>query len=163
MPAIATARAATETMVGMGEASAVHAPDRLWSILGSCVAVVIYDPHQRIGAMGHIVLPSAAGRQGNPAKFADTAVPHLLHLLKQKGASGEGLVAKLAGGARMFGKSALMEVGEGNVQAILHALQAARIRVAGKDVGGSRGRRVTLDCSQGSLLVQVLGNPPLTL
>ncbi len=150
-------------MVGMGQAIAACAPLRLWSILGSCVAVALCDPRRRVSALGHVVLPAASGRTGMPGKFADTAVPHMLHLLREKGVPSQGLVAKIAGGARMFGHSMPLEVGESNIQAIVHALESVDIRVAARDVGGSRGRRITLDCSTGGLLIEVLGSPPLTL
>jgi len=150
-------------MVGMGQAIAACAPDRLWSILGSCVAVALSDPRRRVSALGHVVLPKASGRSGMPAKFADTAVPHMLQLLREKGVSNQGLVAKIVGGAHMFGHSMPMEVGESNVQAIVRALETVGIRVAARDVGGSRGRRITLDCSTGGLLVEIVGSPPVTL
>jgi len=148
-----------ETMVGMGQAFARRAPQRLWSILGSCVAVALCDPKRRVGALSHVVLPSASGRSGSPAKFADTAVPHMLQLLREAGVPGDGLVAKIAGGAKMFGHSMPMEVGENNVQSIVDALQAAGIRVRAMDVGGNKGRRVTLDCTSGELLIEIQGSP----
>ena len=63
----------------------------------------------------------------------------------------------------MFGHSMPMEVGENNVQSIVGALQRAGIRVAAKDVGGNRGRRVTLDCSSGELRIEIFGSPSKTL
>jgi chemotaxis protein CheD len=151
--------AGDEMMVGMGQALARRAPQQLWAILGSCVAVVLCDPKRQVGALCHVVLPSAAGRSGSPAKFADTAVPHMLQLLCDMGIPGGGLVAKIAGGASMFGRAMPMEVGENNTQSIVTALAAAGIRVTGRDVGGNKGRRVTLDCSSGKLLIEVLGSP----
>ena len=152
-----------ETMVGMGQALARRAPERLWSILGSCVAVALCHPKRQVGAMCHVVLPSAVGRSGSPAKFADTAVPHMLQLLREAGVPADGLVAKIAGGANMLGHSMPLEVGASNIQSIIRALQAAGIRIAAQDVGGGKGRRVTFDCSSGELLVQILGSPPKTL
>ena len=143
----------------MGQAFARRAPERLWSILGSCVAVALCDPKRHVGALSHVVLPSASGRSGSPAKFADTAVPHMLQLLREAGVPGDGLVAKIAGGASMFGRSMPLEVGAGNIHSIVGALQAAGIRIAAQDVGGNKGRRVTLDCSSGELLVEILGSP----
>ena len=113
--------------------------------------------------MSHVVLPSASGRSGSPAKFADTAVPHMLQLLREAGVPNDGLVAKIAGGASMFGHCMPLEVGESNIRSIVGALQAAGIRLAARDVGGNKGRRVTLDCSSGDLLVEILGSSPKTL
>jgi chemotaxis protein CheD len=159
MTSSTTPQTEQESMVGMGQALACRAPQRLWSILGSCVAVVLADPKRHAGAMSHVVLPSAAGRSGSPGKFADTAVPHMLQLLREIGVPGEGLVAKIAGGASMFGRAMPMEVGENNVQSIVEALSAAGIRVIGRDVGGNKGRRVSLDCHSGKFLIQTSGSP----
>lgn len=147
----------------MGQAVAARAPDRMWSILGSCVAVALCDPRRKAAALSHVVLPTSSGHTGSPAKFADTAVPHMLDLLRQIGVPGDGLVAKLAGGAKMFGRNMPMDVGESNFQSILHALERAGIRIVGKDVGGTRGRRVALDCASGKFSVQILGSPPVVL
>jgi chemotaxis protein CheD len=147
-----------ETMVGMGQAFARRAPQRLWSILGSCVAVALCDPKRHAGALSHVVLPAASGRNGSPAKFADTAIPHMLQLLRETGIPADGLTAKIAGGASMFGRSLPLEVGASNILSIVGALQAAGIRIAAQDVGGTQGRRVTLDCSSGELLVEILGS-----
>lgn len=150
-------------MVGMGQVAAARTPDRLWSILGSCVALALYHPKRQVGMLSHVVLPFSDGRRGTPGKFADTAVPHMLQLLRAMGVPSDELVAKIAGGACMFGHSMPLEIGENNVRSIVHALEAVSIRIAGKDVGGAKGRRVTLDCSSGGLLVEVLGRPMLTL
>ena len=145
--------------VGMGESAAVRAPAGLTSVLGSCVGVALYHPRQRVGALAHVVLPESAGRAGTPGKFADTAIPHLLELLRAAGAPAAGLVAKIAGGASMFSSGGPLQVGESNVQAVLRALQAAHIAVAAQHVGGSKGRRVHLDAATGTLTVEVVGCP----
>jgi chemotaxis protein CheD len=163
MTASNTIAAGSETMLGMGQARAVRAPDRLWSILGSCVAVVLYDAHGQVGAMSHVVLPSASGRNGVPGKYADTAVPHMLQLLHDMHVPRSGLVAKLAGGAKMFGRPSPLEIGEGNIDAAIAALGAIGIRIAARDVGGTHGRRVVLNCCDGSLRVESLGRPPVIL
>jgi hypothetical protein len=50
--------------------------------LGSCVAIALYDAVARVGALAHILLPDRglARDTGNPARFAETAVPALVLL-----------------------------------------------------------------------------------
>jgi chemotaxis protein CheD len=108
-------------------------------------------------------MPDSAGRAGAPGKFADTAIPRLLELLHELGASAHGLTAKLAGGANMFGTSGPLQIGCANVDAVTKALQAAGIRIAAQDVGGTRGRRVTFDCAGGEMIVESPGQPPRKL
>jgi chemotaxis protein CheD len=162
--AYATLAAAVETTnVGMGQIAVVRKPHRVTSVLGSCVGVALVHSRLGLGALAHVVLPESAGRPGNPGKFADTAVPHLLRELQKLGATPAGVVAKIAGGACMFGVAGPLQIGDLNIQAVLRALAAAGIRVVGKHVGGKAGRRVTLDSANGSLIVESAGCPSETL
>jgi chemotaxis protein CheD len=113
--------------------------------------------------MAHIILPESAGRDGAPGKFADTAVPQMLAVLREQGLPTAGLTAKLAGGANMFNGSGPLQIGDANAKAVAAALQKAGIRVAGQDVGGTHGRRVDFDCANGEMTVQCAGQPTRTL
>jgi chemotaxis protein CheD len=147
------------TSVGMGQIVLGRKADRLSAVLGSCIGLALYHTRLHVGALGHLVLPDSAGRQGCPGKFADTAIPAMLAQLEQAGVPRESLVAKVAGGACMFGKGGPLQIGEANAEAVFQLLRKLGIRVAGRDVGGDKGRRVTLDCSTGQLLVEIVGQP----
>ena len=149
--------------IGMGQVETTKSPGCLKAILGSCVAIVLYHPRQHVGALAHVVLPKSAGQAGAPGKFADTAVPHMLANLKECGVNPSGLVAKLAGGANMFGTSGPLQIGDKNIQAAIEALSASGITVAAQDVGGKTGRRVTLSTATGALTIESAGRPPLII
>ena len=151
------------TLVGMGQTAAGKAPVHFKTVLGSCIGLVLYHPRLKMGAMTHIVLPDSAERGGAPGKFADTAVPHMLQLLKGQGVPLHGLTAKYAGGANMFGGTGPMKIGDANAEAVSRALRIAGIQVAGQEVGGTKGRRVTFDCSTGEMTIAVVGQPERTL
>jgi len=148
-----------QTAVGIGQSVAASEPTRLTTILGSCIAVTMYSPHHRRGMLSHVVLPHSSGDTNHPAKFADTAVPHMLSTLKDQGVKTGNLVAKIAGGACMFGDGKFMQIGDSNVQATLKALGEAGIRVVGQDVGGTLGRRVSFDLTTGSVTIECIGHP----
>jgi len=152
-----------ETLVAMGKIATGQAPERMRSVLGSCIGLALYHPRLQVGAFAHIVLPDSAGRTGSPGKFADTAVPHMITLLERMGATVHGLTAKVAGGANMFNGSGPLQIGTANVEAVARALETAGIRIAAKDVGGTHGRRVTLDCDTGRLIVESAGKTPQVL
>lgn len=151
------------TTVGMGQIMIARKPVCLTAVLGSCVGVGLYHPRIQIGALAHVVLPDSSGRAATPGKFADTAIPHMLQLLERQGVNASGLIAKLAGGACMFGSPGPMQIGEANVKAAIKALEAARVRVAASDVGGTAGRRVRLDCATGAMTVECVGSPVRSL
>jgi chemotaxis protein CheD len=152
-----------DTLVGMGQIAAGGPPQKMKAVVGSCIALSLYHSRLNRGVMAHVVLPDSAGRGGAPGKFADTAVPQMLELLKEFSATASCLTAKLAGGANMFGSSGPLQIGDANVEAVAHALRAAGIRITAQDVGGNRGRRVTFECEGGAMIVESAGQPTKTL
>ncbi len=158
MSSSTTIQPAQKLNVGMGQIVVAEAPASLGSVLGSCIGLALYHPRWKIAALAHIVLPAASGRAAQPGKFADTALPHMLTELSRKGVPRNGLIAKIAGGACMFGNaSGPLQIGDNNIEAVQAILAKESIRVVGKDVGGQAGRRVTLDCSSGELQVEIAG------
>ena len=75
--------------------------ERLITVLGSCVAVTIYDKENQIGGLVHIVLPgrrSFRRPENRNSYYADTGVPLLVEEMIKKGAQRENLVANVIGG-----------------------------------------------------------------
>jgi chemotaxis protein CheD len=151
------------TMVGMGQIVAAAKPANLTAILGSCVGVALYHPRRRVGALAHVVLPNANGRVAPPGKFADSAIPTMVQQLESLGANRAGITVKITGGACMFGTSGPLQIGDANVEAVIKALADAGLRVAAKDTGGVKGRRVAFRVDTGELLVEIIGQPPRVL
>jgi chemotaxis protein CheD len=149
----------------MGQIVVGRAGDVLDAILGSCVGLVLIHPRQKVAALAHVVLPSSSGRAAaSPGKFADTAIPEMLRLLAVEGVPQAGLIAKIAGGANMFGStSGAMQIGEGNVNAIAEKLASENIRIVARHVGGAKGRRMTVDCESGIVQVEIVGTPKTVL
>jgi chemotaxis protein CheD len=136
--------------VGIAEGVVVRAPQRLRTTgLGSCVGVVLYDKWVGYSGMVHVMLPVAPESGTDmPAKYADTAIPWLIQELLFVGCNIHHVKAKLAGGAQMFSaaiKSDLMRVGPRNVEAVLQALEIAKIPIETMDVGGNVGRTIEFD------------------
>jgi chemotaxis protein CheD len=151
----------TEHRVRVADYAVGRGDDLLVSVgIGSCVAIALYDPATRIGALAHILLPSEGLSRdaGNRAKFPSTAVPLLLEEMKKAGATGTPR-AKIAGGASMFAAlipAGGINMGERNVLATRTALQHAGIPVAAADVGGDYGRSVYFHLDDGRLLIRSL-------
>jgi chemotaxis protein CheD len=87
----------------------------------------------------------------------------MLELLRKAGICTAHLSAKIAGGANMFGHSGPLQIGEANGRAVCEVLAGVGIRVAAQDIGGTQGRRVTLDCATGDMWIEVAGSGPRTL
>jgi chemotaxis protein CheD len=153
---------ATRTMVRMGEVAVSRESEtQLVSLgLGSCVGLALIDRTTGIAGLAHIVLPESRGNTtATPGKFADTAVPHLIDEVCRAGASRTRLQAVICGGAHMFGEgcSDSFQIGERNATATVAALEAHRIPLRARDIGGKSGRTVEVHVGDGSVQVRVLG------
>ena len=149
-------------VVGMADLKVAKAPEIITTLgLGSCVGITLYDRVKKIGGMAHCMLPSYKGFEGqNKAKFVDSAVIELINNLVRIGASRGALVAKIAGGAHMFGHSQnnnLLKIGERNAAAGLAILKQLAIPAHANDTGGSHGRTIELDIDSGALKIRAVG------
>jgi chemotaxis protein CheD len=149
-------------MVRMAEQVVSAKPsDLLVSLgLGSCIGLALVDETAGVAGLVHIVLPQAPAdrRDATASKFADTAVPALVEAVTRAGA--RRLQAVLCGGAHMFGNAGsnpVMQIGARNAEATMAALEQARIRVRGKDTGGSTGRSIEVHVANGDVLVRGVG------
>ena len=151
--------------VGIADMNVVLPPDAIMTIgLGSCVGIAIRDKTSKIGGLVHIMLPSSleVKSKANIAKFADTGIPELVKRLEAKGAMRSRMVAKIAGGARMFAfqsKSELSAVGERNVEATKKVLAELRIPIIAEDTGENYGRTVTFFPETGDYEIKAVGKP----
>lgn len=98
----------------------------------------------------------------NIAKFADTGIEELLNRMIKAGAVKSRLVAKIAGGAKMFEVSGLSDignVGQRNAEASRAKLKQLGIRLIAEDTGLNYGRTVELHCDNGDYYIKSVGKP----
>lgn len=155
--------------VGIGDIKIARSPNLLVARgLGSCIAASMYDPLLRLGGMAHILLPESAifERTENPYKFANMAIPALVTALCRESGNPKRFEVKLAGGARMFSFSSSRkerDIGAQNVERIARILEDMGLLVAAQDLGGRRGRTVSLHTNTGALVVRVFGSEPVVI
>jgi len=150
----------SQARVGMAEMHVGKPPATLLTTVGSCIALCLYDRSKKIGGMAHIVLPSSErfGKKTSPFKFADSAVPALMKEMISRGAARTFVVAKIAGGANMFPliSKSVLNIGQENIATVKETLKEAGIKLAGEDIGGTKGRKIVFDISTGGLKVEKL-------
>ena len=149
-------------VVGMADLKVAKHPDILTTLgLGSCVGITLFDKAKQIGGLAHVMLPTYKGYEGqNIAKFADSAIIELINQLSRIGAARTQLVAKIAGGAHMFGKTQnndMLKIGERNAAASLAILKQLGIPVQANDTGGTHGRTIELYIDTGALKIKSVG------
>ncbi|MHA1541671.1 MAG: chemotaxis protein CheD, partial [Candidatus Hodarchaeales archaeon] len=115
---------------------------------------------------GHIMLPKSRGsnkankfpKLGKEAKYADKAIPAMIEALKGQQRNNKRIVAKMAGGAKMFGqKSETFEIGKENSRVVKSVLKSMNIPLLRYHTGGETGMRVNFDVSHYKLFVTPTG------
>ena len=120
------------------------------TVLGSCIAVVFYDPTRRIGAMNHFMLPGTLRDDGyfNPegGKYGMYAMELAINEMLKLGARREHLRCKVFGGAHVLrgGPPNEASVPQNNINFAFNYLETERINVESSDVGGPVARKVLL-------------------
>lgn len=133
--------------------------------LGSCIGICLYDPGIRLAALIHVMLPlnMETGRK-SPMKYADTGIRETLRQMEARGARRARIVAKIAGGARMFdtpGGGNLGNIGQRNIESVHMTLKQERIQLLQEDVGGTAARTLLFDAASGDACVRSYGKADL--
>ncbi len=154
----------------MADLKVCRAPDVLTTIgLGSCIGIALYDPVTKISGLAHIMLPDSTQIRNNAniAKFADTGIQKLYDDMIKEGANKSRIVAKIAGGAKMFelsnSSAQSINIGEKNAIASREKLKALGIRLVAEDTGLNFGRTVELYSETGDYLIKAVGKPEKTI
>lgn len=131
-------------------------------ILGSCVAVCVWDAVNAIGGATHYLLPTWDGRGVPSPRYGNVAVSTLLEELANAGANRGQLRARIFGGGRLFHSlgeaSANKEHGLGsrNVEIAVEILTKERISIVSTDVRANRGQRIVFHPNTGEAIVKAL-------
>jgi len=118
--------------------------ERLETLLGSCVSIVLTDPRRTVGAMCHIVhaKPAVTGAR-NSGAYAEVALEGMYQLLRDHAVAPKLCEAYVFGGGNMFPDLVqVSNIGDDNVRWVFDALAADGIPVLDHDVGGNVYRRL---------------------
>jgi chemotaxis protein CheD len=126
--------------------------DIFCTVLGSCVAICIFDPVARIGGMNHYLLPHNRG--GDSMRYGEDASRRLLALLLRAGAVRHRLAAKLYGGARILSGDA--DIGRMNIDFGCDFLRDNDIPIIEWDLGGEAARWVDFHPVTGRAAVRIV-------
>lgn len=126
--------------------------------LGSCIALMVYDPIRRAGGMIHYMLPQASTApekaKVKPYMFADTGIPLLFHAMYGLGCNKKDLIVKVAGGAALMTQSDLFEIGKRNHLMMRKLLWKAGVPIRAEDVGGTDYRTARLFNDSGRVTIK---------
>lgn len=143
-------------------------PSIVTTLLGSCVAVTMFSPARKIGAICHALLPQPGrnepGRNGAPDgyHYVSLAIPAMLDKFRLYKIRGSELEIKLFGGASVLGprldENLETSIGALNVRLAKRLLAEANLRILRSHVGGGTGRKLLFNTDTGEVLLKHLSH-----
>lgn len=143
--------------INIGEYYASKEAATIYTLLGSCVAVCLYDPINRVGGMNHILLPGKADLKhfDASARFGMNAIELLINAIMGLGGDRRKIVAKAFGGGYVL-PSIAEENGMGQkiVGFVKEFLHNERVKIISYDFGDTVIRKVFFHTDTGDVFLK---------
>ena len=147
-----------EVTIYIGGVNASGEPQLVKTLLGSCIAVCLYDPVAAISGMNHFMLPRGLSGDGGSPRFGVHAMDCLIGAMMKLGGDRRRFVAKVFGGAHVLDvKETAVGVPRQNVTFIRAFLDDEGFPVLGQDVGGYHPRHVHFFTGTGRAFIKRVG------
>lgn len=138
--------------IHVGQLYVTSEPTQIITVLGSCVAVCLYDPKSMVAGMNHYLLPQWSGDGLKSLKYGNVSIVKLIEEMQNCGAKKADIVAKVFGGANMHNQlNEKMMIGKKNAIIAEQILQEHNIPILAYDLGGNQGRRIAMNSAKGTI------------
>lgn len=125
----------------------------LTTVLGSCVAICLFDKELKAGGMNHFMLPLWNGNGLASPKYGNIAIERLINEMESIGSRRADIIAKVFGGGRMLKEqSNFFDIGRRNVDLAFQMLRQERITIVANSTGGTKGRKIYFNTQTGEVL-----------
>jgi chemotaxis protein CheD len=125
-----------------GEYYISRKPHEISTLLGSCVAVCLYNRRNKFGGMNHYMLPTS-GMEPQSPKYGDFSIGLMIRFMKEQSGSLEGVEAMIFGGARLMSAPQTgANIGEANLAMARNMLREHHIPITRSQVGGNSGLKI---------------------
>ena len=118
------------------------------TVVGSCVAVCLWDCRLKFGGMNHFLHPVVRDPREAFPKYGNVATIALVRMMEEAGCRSQDLRAYIFGGGHKAGTGG-EKIGAANVRIARKILRRKGIRIVTEDVGGQMGRKVLFDVQTG--------------
>lgn len=118
-------------------------PFQINTILGSCVAVCLWDIILKTGGMCHYMLPYWNGEGLASPKYGNIAIEKLLEKMYSFGSEKANIIAKVFGGGEVIDTEIqFFHIGERNIKLAREILEEKKVPIVSSSVGGKNGRKI---------------------
>ncbi|MBF0541457.1 MAG: chemotaxis protein CheD [Nitrospirae bacterium] len=128
-------------------------PHRMSTVVGSSVAVCLWDKKNKCGAMSHFMYPYIRDKEQATLWYGNVAMITLIKLMDKSGINRHDVVAQILGGARSSNENEINNMGQENISVAKKALAFYKIPIVAEDVGGIIGRKIVFDSTTGHIAV----------
>lgn len=159
-----------------GEFCLADKPTEVWTLLGSCLAIIFHHPARQIGAIAHAQLPDKSVYEGtcsqkcsdycpdpcyhdtqlsNPYKYVTCSLRALLDMFEQRDIAPEDIDVKLFGGSSILPlMHPVKSIGQQNIDMACKLIDQYHLRLVSQQVGGISGRTLYFYSDTGEVLVK---------
>lgn len=132
-------------------------PTAISTVVGSCVAVCLFDKKRKTGGMNHFQLPNIYNKKKATTRYGNVATSTLIKIMIEDGSKIKHLHAQIFGGA-YNPKISKKDIGTDNIKTAREILNKNHIKIISEDVGGSIGRKIIFSTNSNEIAVLKVEN-----
>lgn len=148
------------TILHPGEYYATRDRIIISTVLGSCIAVTLYDPVEMIGGMNHFMLPGELHSRDffreESGRYGMFAMELLINDILKQGGDKRRLKAKVFGGGHVLDTSQ-GNIPDSNITFAFNFLETEQIPIVSSNVGGTQARKVLFFPESSRVLLKRFG------
>jgi chemotaxis protein CheD len=140
-----------------GELYISDIPTVVSTILGSCIAVTIFNKRLKTGGICHAMLPrSPYENEYSVFRYADSSIFYMLNKFEMMGIRKDEIEVKVLGGADVIGRinEDTVSIGRKNIEIAMEIIRNENLQLTVSDVGGKMGRKVHFYTHTGKVLLK---------
>lgn len=156
----------TKKFVSLGEVHISYIPTHFWTVLGSCVSVVLHNPRTKLSGVCHAQMvendifrrtaqESKSTAVDKDFRFVGTAINYMVNYFLNEGIKKSEIIVSMYGGASLISEFS-HKIGDKNIVAALQVLDSHGLRVAEQNVGGFKSRTIRHYSNTGITQVKIL-------
>jgi len=130
----------------------------IYTILGSCVSITMFNKRLKVGGICHALLPKEGPtvKDTDGFRYVDSSISQMLTEFETMGIKRHEIEVKVFGGSEMIGTNRKKSVGQQNIEATLNVLSNKNLTIISSDFGGDQGRKIIFYTQTGRVLLKKL-------